>query len=131
MSETIDIFNQEQITAAINALKAVIENAWLISKPVWSLDYGDPRSLPQAGGIVAGEVVGDIYVVRLTFHKAGSINVSEETSDIFVSTLDSEGNPLGRPYVLEPPGELILEYSVNPTKQLYADIPFTVNLELL
>lgn len=131
MSETVDIYNQEQITAAINALTTVIDKAWLISKPVWSLTYGDPRSLPEAGGVVAGELVGSEYIIQLTFHRAGSINVSDESIGIFVITLDNEGNPLGRPYALDPPGEIILEYGQYPTKQLLSGSPFTVNLELL
>lgn len=33
MSETIDIYNQEQIVAAINALAALLANLLLVQKP--------------------------------------------------------------------------------------------------
>jgi len=131
MSETIDIFNQEQITAALVALNAAIAKSWLISMPVWQLDYGVPRSLPEAGGTVAGELVGSQYIVQLTFNRVGSVNLSGETSDLNIITLDSNGDPIGRPYVLYPPEEIILEYGIFRTKQLLSGIPFTVNLELL
>lgn len=131
MSDTINIYNQEQITAALVALNAAIAKSWLIM-PVWQLDYGDPRSLPEAGGTVAGELVGSQYIVQLTFNRAGSVNVSDETTDIFVIGLDNEGNPIGRPYVLNPPEEIVLDYAeFSKTTKLLSGVPFTVNLELL
>lgn len=133
MSETIDIFNQEQITAAINALKAAIENTWVITKPVWSLTYGDPRSLPEAGGVVAGELVGSEYLVEFGYpvERAGTMRVCGQTIPVYV-TVSYIGGAINGPYLLTPPGESIYDMGsiyLPATVTINASSPFNVNIE--
>lgn len=132
MSETIDIYNQEQITAALNALQVVVNNTWLISKPAWALTYGDPRSLPEAGGLIGGELVGSEYKVEFVYpvERAGSMKVSGETIPVYVTVAFTGGT--NGPYLLTPPAEAIYDMSaasLPATVTINASSPFNVNIE--
>ena len=132
MSETISIYNQEQITAALIALNAAISKSWLISMPVWSLDYGDPRSLPEAGGTVAGELVGSEYLVEFRYpvERAGTMRVYGQTIPVYV-TVSYMGGAINGPYLLIPPGESIYDMGaiyLPATVTINASFPFNVNI---
>ena len=132
MSDTINIYNQEQITSAINALNAVIAKSWLISKPVWSLTYGEPRSLPEVGGMVAGELVGSEYLVEFSYpvERAGAMRVYGQTISVYV-TVSYIGGAINGPHLLTPPSESIYDMGaiyLPATVTINASSPFNVNI---
>ena len=101
--------------------------------PVWQLDYGDPRSLPEAGGTVAGELVGSEYLVEFGYpvERAGTMRVYGQTIPVYV-TVSYTGGAINGPYLLTPPGESIYDMVsiyLPATVTINASSPFNVNIE--
>ena len=66
MSDFVDIFNQEQITTALTGLLTRLSGVLFIEMPPpgWVFTYGNPRTLPLAGGACEGELVTGQYRIE-------------------------------------------------------------------